>query len=262
MQLRTETKVGLFVLIAIVLFGYIASYFGVFRLYVKNYNHYYLYFDDLSGLEKKSDVKIAGVKVGWIDNIKLIDNGMQAKVSIALKRNFVLYCDARAQIRQEGLLGNKYLKIFPGNPKTGIITSGGNLTNKVESLISIEHLIKKIDNIATNMQEFTLKQQEHLKSIIGNVHQATSKISVFCDTLVKNEKNIDQLINNLQTVLKNLIQTLPSFQNNIQCMSSRFDSTMEHVQSVAKKVDDGDGLLGKLVNGFWRKKKKKNVEDK
>ncbi|MDR3646950.1 MAG: MlaD family protein [Candidatus Babeliales bacterium] len=291
MQLKTETKVGLFVLMAISLFAYMALYLGVFRLYVKNYNAYNLYFDDLSGLAIKADVKIAGVKVGWIDDVKLIENGTQAKVSIALKQHYVLYKDAHAEIQQEALLGNKFLEILPGNSRSGIIKPGEDLVNKVESLVSVEHLIKKLDNIAVNMKDLThslknvlspSEQQEHLRSIIKNVNQITSKISVFCDLLAKNEKNFDLLINNLKTVSQDLIpvcekinkvseklytDTLPSLENNFQRISdvvdrdfnrvaTRFDSTMEHCQSVAKKIDDGDGLLGKFVNGFWKKKKK------
>lgn len=294
LQLKTETKVGLFVLMAIGLFAYMSLYLGVFRLYVKNHNFYHLYFEDLSGLEKKADVKIAGVKVGWIDNVQLIENGTQAKVSASIKSDYVIYNDAHAEIKQETLLGNKYLEIFPGDPRTGIVHSGENFGRKVESLVSIERLIKKFDNIATNIEDlsYSLKnvlgtqgQQEQLRSIISNINDASVKIAVFTDVLSRNERNIDLLINNLQKFSQNIVpvgneinrvttqlymDVLPSFQSSIQRISdifdrdfnrvaTRLDSTMVHYQSVAKKIDDGDGLLGKLVNGFWRKKKKKNI---
>lgn len=283
MHLKTETKVGLFVLMALGLFAYMALYLGVFKLYVKNYNFYHLYFDDLSGLERKADVKISGVKVGWIDNVQLIQNGLHAKVLISVKQDYVLYGDAYAEIKQETLLGNKYLEIFPGNPSSGIVQCGGSFGSKVESLVSIENLIKKFDNIATNIEDLsyslknilgTTHQENQLKSIIINVNEACSKIAVFSDVLSRNERSIDLLINNLQSFSQNIMpvgneinrvatklytDVLPCFQTNIQRMSDVFardftrvasclDSTMENINSIAKKVDQGDGLFGKLIN--------------
>ena len=44
---------------------------GVFRFDRGNYYAYTIGFNDISGLVRKAEVKIAGVKVGWVEDIIL-----------------------------------------------------------------------------------------------------------------------------------------------------------------------------------------------
>ena len=89
MSIKTEAKVGIFVLAAVAVFAYFALHLGFFRFALKNYNSYYLNFQDIAGLVKKSDVKIAGVKVGWVENIKLDED--HARVKVAVKNEYRLH---------------------------------------------------------------------------------------------------------------------------------------------------------------------------
>ena len=62
MRLNTETTVGIFVLAAFGVFFYMTFQIGVFRLDSTNYRAHKVFFVDVSGLSRKADVKIAGVK--------------------------------------------------------------------------------------------------------------------------------------------------------------------------------------------------------
>lgn len=264
MQLKTETKVGLFVFVAIVLFAYMATYLGVFRLYKNNYNSYLLYVDDLSGLEKKADVKISGVKVGWVDEVHLVDNGVKARIVAAVLQNYIIYSDAKAQIKQDGILGNKYLEIYPGSNKSSQIPSGESLRHAVMPLPSIENLIKKFDSIATNIEDVsaslrnviaTPSQQGQLKAIVDNINQVSSRVAVFSDMLARNENNFDALISNLRQFSDNILPLAGQLNNVSDKLYSDFnrvanglENTLENIHSVIRKIDQGQGLLGKLVN--------------
>ena len=96
MQGKIETRVGIFVLIALAVFGYMGFKIGAFRFDRAQYTKYVLYFRDISGLSRKAAIKISGVKVGWVEEIKLV-SGVDAKAeavvifllaSYALRRNF------------------------------------------------------------------------------------------------------------------------------------------------------------------------------
>src|SRR5437879_6102301 len=90
---------------------------GAFRFDRNNYHEYTLTFSDISGLSRKADVKIAGVKVGWIENIQLIANGdMTVEAQVMILKNYTIYENAYAVARQEGILGAKYVELVPGDP--------------------------------------------------------------------------------------------------------------------------------------------------
>ena len=116
LQAKIETRVGIFVLIALVIFGYMGFKIGAFRFDRSKYSKYMLYFRDISGLSRKAAVKIAGVKVGWVENIKLVE-GPQAQVEaeIMVSSEYPLYQNAYALVRQDGLLGPKYVDLLPGD---------------------------------------------------------------------------------------------------------------------------------------------------
>ena len=73
--MKTETRVGIFLIVAIGIFIYLSVNIGALRLDTAKYNVYKTYFDDTGGLDVKANVKIAGVDVGWVDDIELQQDG-------------------------------------------------------------------------------------------------------------------------------------------------------------------------------------------
>jgi phospholipid/cholesterol/gamma-HCH transport system substrate-binding protein len=276
LQIKTETKVGIFVIIALAILGYMAVQLGAFKWHLRSYEPYTAYFKDVSGLIKKADAKIAGVKVGWVDRIKLSDDGDQAEIILMVNDQYKLYANAFVEIQQEGLLGPKYLDVMPGTSSNGQIAPGSSLSKKGRASVSIEDLMYKFDNIAKNIDDVSVslknalgtpEQQKNLKSIVENV-------SNFSEMLSKNQESISSIVKNmnkfadgiapigkdLQRVAKRLDEeVLPSFQQNMEKISDVFDrdfdkvanrltDTFDSVQSVADKINNGEGVLGKLVN--------------
>ena len=64
---------------------------GAFRFDRGQYNTYSMYFKDISGLSKKAEVKIAGVKVGWVERTNLLPDEMYAEAEVMIKKNYKLY---------------------------------------------------------------------------------------------------------------------------------------------------------------------------
>lgn len=89
---NVETRVGIFVLLALGVFAYMGFQIGAFRFDRGSYSKYTLLFKDISGLARKADVKIAGVKVGWVEEITLLpdDHLTVARAVVMIKKN--IYC--------------------------------------------------------------------------------------------------------------------------------------------------------------------------
>lgn len=293
MQFKTETKVGIFILVAVGIFSYMTFYLGVFRLNVHSYKSYTIYFDDISGLSRKADVKLAGVKVGWVDDITLlVDSSAKARLKIMILNGYTMHGDAYAEIRQEGLLGSKYLELVPGNPASGELPPNSTFTKEGKATVSIEDLLHKVKNIASNVESVTESlrtalggelQGEQLKAIVHNMHDATCKIATVSDVLARNEHTMDAILKDMQQLTHDLApvgndvrqiahtldaEVLPSFQRSVERISDVFDrdfnrvadsldGAIKHVDSILIKVDRGDGLLGKCINGFFRGCKKR-----
>lgn len=185
MYFKTETLVGAFILLALSLFVYMSFQLGSVRLNLARYATYMVAFKDVSSLLPKADIKIAGVKVGWVESVYLDPQDMRVKVTTKVLKDYKLYKDASAVVRQEGLLGVKYLEMIPGTAETGRIEPGGMIRYQGHSAVGIDEifasvttLAKQIERLGTSLEESTHEARE----ILQNIRTRLTKIDkVFSD---------------------------------------------------------------------------------
>jgi phospholipid/cholesterol/gamma-HCH transport system substrate-binding protein len=291
LQAKIETRVGIFVLIALAIFGYMGLKIGAFRFDRSQYAKYMLYFRDISGLSRKAAVKIAGVKVGWVESIKLLE-GAQAQVEaeIMVSSDYPLYQNAYALVRQDGLLGPKYIDLLPGDQLLQQLHEGTSLQKSGVEPVDLDDIFREVKVIAHNVREVSdsfkdafggSQGMDQIKSFVSNIENAAEKFSsvstVIERSFARNEDNIDAFLEigtNVRTLSDRLEnKVFPSFQESIEKIATVFDrdfgriaahvetttSALEDaaaqardglrsVSSVAEKIDEGKGLLGKLVN--------------
>jgi len=290
---KTETIVGVFILVALGIFLYMGFKIGSFRFDRSRYVGYTMFFEDVSGLSRKAKVKVAGVDVGWVEKLDLISEGdrdPRAEAKVMVHRDYKLYDNAHAVVRQDGLLGPKFLEIVPGDPLLSTLPSGATLKKPSVSPVSVDELLQQFKTIAGNVQDVTAslkgavggtQGREQLQHIVVNLERATKKIAAFSDlvdrSLSRNEENIDALLgvgNDIKRLAFKLEdKVLPAFQGSMEKISDVFDRDfnrvatklettaeaideasvqaregLRSVSSVAEKIDEGKGLLGKLVN--------------
>lgn len=307
MRINSETSVGLFVAAALAIFFYMTFQIGVFRLDTSNYRGHVVYFNDVSGLAKKADVKIAGVKVGWVDGISLVqgDAAYQASAMLKINKDYIIRSDAYAVVRQDGLLGVKYLELVPGDPLSQPLQAGQPLGNPGKAPVSIDDLLHQFKGIANNVEDVTAVIKNSIGTVDGkaqlqetfkNIAIAAERIASFSDAVDRiannNEGDVSQIVADirdfahelktgfppLQEDLRRIAakidgELLPSVQRSIEKIAGTFDRDFDKVASklqttadaiegaalqtrdgfksigsVADKINEGKGLLGKLVN--------------
>jgi len=132
-----ELTVGFFVLIGLVCLAYLAINLGKIEIYGKGYQ-VFANFENASGLKIGSAVEVAGVEVGRVISIQLTPM-YQAQVKLNLQAGLRVHDDAIASIRTKGIIGDKFVKLSPGNSEK-LIPPGGKIIN-TESAIDLEELL-------------------------------------------------------------------------------------------------------------------------
>ena len=108
----------------------------------------YARFDHIDGLGTGADVRIAGVKVGSVNQERIDPQSFQAVVALSVRDDIRLPKDTGAIITSESLLGGKYLSLQPGGDET-MLQPGQSITI-TQSSISIEELLGKFIFSMTN----------------------------------------------------------------------------------------------------------------
>ena len=71
-------------------------------------------FDDISGLKIGDNIKVSGINVGKIEDLKLINESFEAKVIMSIDKSMDLPEDSSARITSSSLLGGSHVEIMPG----------------------------------------------------------------------------------------------------------------------------------------------------
>ena len=69
-------------------------------------------FPTAAGLEEGAAVELAGVKIGRVEHLELVEN--QALVTLKVNTAVVLQTDVRAAVKAQGLIGERYVEITSG----------------------------------------------------------------------------------------------------------------------------------------------------
>lgn len=139
---KLELIAGLFVLIGLLLVGYLAFRIGDTRLFISDDYVVSAEFSNIGGLKEGSKIRLAGVTVGTVTGISLDRENYFANVELTLDPQLQLDDDTIASIKTNGLIGDKYVNLLPGG--SGIPLESGDTIFDTESALDIESLVSRM----------------------------------------------------------------------------------------------------------------------
>ncbi len=256
--LRTaEIKVGLMVVTVASLIALMSMQVSENPTYFGRANEAWFVLPDAGGLVKGSQVKSAGIPVGIIKKISLQDG--QARIDLSLKKDFRLYVSAAAEIKSQGVLGDKHVSIYPGSPTDPPLPEGGQILN-VKDKGSLDNVIGQVGDIASSLKDTAQALREAvledgtrkhvLGRIVSNIERLTQDLS---EITSENKGKIGTIISQVDRITKSLDDILngdgdESLKAQIKRTMTRLDSAMKNVDEITGKINRGEGTIGRLVN--------------
>ncbi|MBN1930335.1 MAG: MCE family protein [Desulfobacterales bacterium] len=257
-KLSVEAKVGFFVIIGIIILSYMSMKLG--KLSFKRDSGYILkvFFDSASGLAEDVPVEIAGVEVGRVQTISLM-NG-KALVILKINSDTKISKNVKAIIRTKGILGDKYIELVQGTEQAPFMKPGDQILN-ASPATDIDTLMKVLEEVAININKLTgsfanvmggEEGEASLRTIFENVKEMVETLNL---TVQKNNTNVTQIISNLSDFskkLKNISDThsddIRSIITNIHGASEEIEQLISGINKITTKLNQGKGSLGKLIN--------------
>jgi phospholipid/cholesterol/gamma-HCH transport system substrate-binding protein len=136
-----ETVVGIFVVVGLILVGYMTIKLGHVSLLGDDNYSLIARFNSVTGLRVGNPVEILGIQVGKVNLITMDQKNQKAIVEIKLKKDINIYDDAIASIKTEGLIGDKFISIDPGG--AGSLLGPRGIITETQSPVDIIELISK-----------------------------------------------------------------------------------------------------------------------
>jgi phospholipid/cholesterol/gamma-HCH transport system substrate-binding protein len=280
LKITREVKIGTFVIvgITILLMGYnFLQGFHPLRVYTE----YHAVYSNVSGIVKSSQVTINGMKVGQVEEIRMLNAGDPSKilVTFSMVGEVKVPKGSEATIISLDLLGTKVIDIALSNNQE-ILQKGDTLIGKIEESLTTtisdmvsplkersEQALVALDKVLNSMNEvFDSTGTRRLAGSILDVSKSIQNLRSITERIDKltmdESEKIQTMFSNIESITRNLRNNNEAISKSIKNISKISDTlaaaelaqTIHHTKIVMQefaialqKINKGDGTLGKLA---------------
>jgi len=205
----------LILIVALYLMGSKQNLFGsTFSISANFYN--------VNGLMQGNNVRYAGIDVGTVESITII-NDTSVKVVMVIEKKIQPYIkrNALASIGTDGLMGNKLVNINSIKDHGKMIKEGDIL--EASKTIEMEEMVKTLSSTNDNMKVITY----NLKNITNKINSKNSLWSLLMDTIVA--------------------ENVKSAVVNIKLMSNKSVLITGNINKITENINNGKGSIAALI---------------
>lgn len=187
-------------------------------------------FDDARGLRIGMPMKLAGLDRGNVENIfiaKAKGAKQTAEAKIRVLKDVQLYPDATFTISRDGLIGEKYLQVIPGEDDQAPVDEGFEFSGKQDE--DITELIAKASQVIESVN--TLLAPDELG---GTIHDLSASLSESLD-------KVNGLLEKAGGVFEASEGYVVGSLQNVHAMSANF-------LAMSKNLEAASITIGKLAN--------------
>lgn len=251
--------------------AYVAVQFVSDSFGAKGHYRVWAIFPDASGLHERSHVRIAGLKVGYIETIALheyekkevIPDGgavasrkaIGAKVTFVVDKNVVLYENAAALRSADSLLGDQLVVLRPGDATRPKLKDGDQIreTGNAGMMGNIDRISSDIKDVTGNLRNVFGSQQggEQMAEVLSNLRDISTSINVLIkkntETVDRTLKNIDGMASDARPGLREIVADIKKITNEIRVFVEQNRSQAgDAVTEVGGTVKDIRNTVAKL----------------
>lgn len=202
-----EARVGIFVLLGLLILTFFTFKVSKWGLIAEKGYRLTVDFDSAAGLEPKSDVKMAGVPIGKVEEIQLVRN--RARLVLRIHQEVRIPIDSVASIQTQGLLGEKYVEILPGRDVQRNLPAGGQVANTLTPA-NLDEMVRKLSAIGDDVKKFTETLSstfgtEEGKKALGDILRDVQATTAVLRTIVTgNEQHFERIVANIDRLSADL----------------------------------------------------------
>jgi phospholipid/cholesterol/gamma-HCH transport system substrate-binding protein len=167
-------------------------------------------FESLKELKQGDEVRMAGVKIGSVEETHLSPSGRRAEAVLRIDPKVIVKSDATASIVMAGLIGTNYVGIDLGTNDAAPLKDGAEIQTRVTP--DINAIMSELGNLGK-------KLEGALGSITTGINGDGKNPGLF--------QKIDKVVTE---------------------NSEKISVTMTNLQDVTTKLNKGEGTLGRLIN--------------
>jgi phospholipid/cholesterol/gamma-HCH transport system substrate-binding protein len=210
-------------------------------------------FTDVSGLKVGDEVRMAGVKVGRVDEVAL--DGDMAHVGFRVQSEQVLYGNTKVSIVYQNIIGQRYVGLSLGDFGDPQVLPAGavipvertepsfdisNLLNGFEPLFALLNP-EQVDNLTTAIVRSTQGDTGALTALIAETTRMAESYS-------GTDQILQGVLRNLNSVVGSLAERNSDLESTIDSAESVFDGFAQRREEFVTSMDQASIVGARLAN--------------
>ncbi|GAA1888189.1 MCE family protein [Lapillicoccus jejuensis] len=211
-------------------------------------------FTDVTGLAVGQDVRIAGVRVGEVDEITVNTDRTTALVTFAVATTSALTRSTDATIKYRNLVGERYIALTQGTGSTAVLPPGSTIpVDRTQPALDLTLLFNGFKPLFASLSP---KDVNELSGLViqtlqgegGGIDDLLGKTASLTSTLADRDAVIGRTIDNLTTVLgtvdahddafKALIDQLQRFISGLSADRKTIGDSLDDINSLTRSTAD------------------------
>lgn len=264
MAMSREVRVGLFLVVAFLILIALFELLGKETIFARMVE-YRTSFKSIPGLKLGDPVRLAGVGVGTVRDIRVI--GARVEVVMRVKPGTPVKTDSTATIKLTSLLGTNFVDLTFGSPAAQVAPPGSLLQSSEPP--DLNTLLARLNDAAGDVQILAKQVNEGLGKSIEPISAAFQSMDKIAKKIEKGEGTLGRLITddglyreirgiagNLSRVSDQIAKgegTLgklvadDALYKDLRALTTDLRGTTGSFTRVMKDIESGKGSLGKLV---------------
>jgi phospholipid/cholesterol/gamma-HCH transport system substrate-binding protein len=254
----TLIKFGVFAVIMTVLTAFLFFIFGQYR--TGSTSDYSAVFSDASRLKEGQSVRVAGIRVGTVNSVSLRPD-KKVVVEFDADQNIALTDGTRAAVRYLNLVGDRYLELVDGPGSAKRLGAGGQIpVDRTAPALDLDLLLGGLKPLvqglnARDVNELSAALLQVFQGEGGTIDSLFSKTSSFSNALADNDQTVQQLIENLNTVVATVAKDGPQFSGAIDRLEQLITGLAQDRDPIGAAIDSlskGTASLASLLSNVRR----------
>ena len=213
-------------------------------------------FTDVTGMAKGDDVRIAGVAVGSVSKVEIVDRD-KARVTFGVDSDVPLTANTNATIKFRNLVGQRYIALTQGAEGAKTVLKAGSTIpeERTQEALDLNVLLNGFKPVfqalsPSDTNKFAFEIVQTLQGESGNVENLLARTSSLTNTLAGRDQLIGDVITNLSTVLdtvgsrdQQLTDTIDTLQQFVTGLKDDRNAILDSVDSISDLTDETSDLL-------------------
>ncbi|GGO98458.1 MCE family protein [Wenjunlia tyrosinilytica] len=235
-------KFGIFAVVTALATTVLAATIVNFRLTPTD--TYSAVFSDVTSLETGDDIRVAGVRVGEVEDIRIKDRTL-AEVRFTVSRDRPLLSGTRAVIRYRTLVGQRYIALTEGPGRGTRLRPGSRIPlSRTEPALDLNALLNGFKPLFAALSPKDVNQLafEIIKTLQGEggtVNSLLAHTASLTSSLADRDKLIGSVVDNLNEVL-----------GTVDRRSAKFSSLLRQLRRVVSGLSSDRRAIGDSLTGI------------